>query len=142
MKEIQRWQDMMEFESRLVAFTMEKPIFYFDGSVKRGRGGDCFQFPDLPGIRFAFVSTSAFEWQRRYPNEGDCMAYEFTRIKYPDGVSGACALLDYFLEGTGLQVRLATDEERQRLKAAIDAGEAQLEYTDWEYKTKWEKIPQ
>lgn len=111
MTKIEKWESMAPFASRVVAFRTTSPYF----GAKKG-----FSIDSDASLKFGYISDYITSYAR-----GE--AYNIKRLLKPTEVSELCALVNPRLD-IPLLMRLATLEEVNKMRKAIQSAAAKFEY--------------
>lgn len=112
MIKIEKAHSLTSFAGRLIAF---RTTSYYFGS-KQG-----YPIAADTSLKFGYVSADCLLWKN-----GE-NGHQITRLLKATDIPGACAVIDFFLNAP-LFVRLATLEETNKIRQAVDSEAARFEY--------------
>lgn len=111
MTKIEKWESMAPFASRVVAFRTTSPYF----GAKKG-----FSIDSDASLKFGYISDDPSSY------EGE-MGYKITRLLKPTEIPGGCLVFNSHLD-IPLLMRLATVEEVNKMRKAVESAMAEFEY--------------
>jgi len=112
MTKIEKWESVTPFAGRVVAFRTTSPYF----GAKKG-----FPIDSDASLKFGYISDDPSSY-----DEGE-MGYKITRLLKPTEIPGGCIVLNSHLD-IPLLMRLATVEEVNKMRKAVESAIAEFEY--------------